>query len=87
MSVITREQVCVLRRRECGYRITGGGATLGASGRISFRVEESDWEFCDYGRRPLYGKGAKDHRKAVVVVRQSLEPNAAYAMSHCMATA
>jgi len=77
MSVITRGRFGVLRRRE--WRISNHGVAQHLGQRTHFiRVEESDWEFSITADVHFIGKGPEDHRKAVVVVRQSLEPKAAY---------
>jgi hypothetical protein len=62
------------------YRITGGGANMwGPADAFHFVWKRATGNFAITADVHFTGKGAEDHRKAVLVVRQSLEPNSAYA--------
>jgi len=62
------------------YRITGGGANMwGAKDAFHFVWKKISGDFSLTADAQLIGTGAEEHRKAVIVVRQSLEPNSAYA--------
>jgi TolB protein len=62
------------------YRITGGGANMwGAKDAFHFVWKKVSGDFTLTADALLIGTGAEEHRKAVIAVRQSLEPNSAYA--------
>jgi TolB protein len=62
------------------YRITGGGHNMwGASDAFHFVWKRASGNFAITADVKFIGKGVEDHRKAVLVVRQSLDTNAAYA--------
>jgi len=62
------------------YRITGGGANMwGAKDAFHFVWKKISGDFSLTADALLIGTGAEEHRKAVIVVRQSLEPSSAYA--------
>jgi|SRR5882672_2841088 len=62
------------------YRITGGGANMwGAVDAFHYVWKRATGNFSVTADVRFIGKGVEDHRKAVLAVRKSLEPNAAYA--------
>ena len=62
------------------YRITGGGANMWAAvDAFHFVWKRAKGNFAITADVRFEGKGVEDHRKAVLVVRKSLDPNAAYA--------
>lgn len=62
------------------YRITGGGANMWAGvDAFHFVWKKVDGDFELSALVTFIGAGAEDHRKAALVVRQSLDPNSAYA--------
>ncbi len=62
------------------YRITGGGANMWAGvDAFHFVWKKIDGDFDLSALVTFVGKGVEDHRKAALVVRQSLDPNATYA--------
>ena len=62
------------------YRITGGGANMwGKVDAFHFVWKRAAGNFAITADVHFIGKGVEDHRKAVVAVRQNLDPNAAYA--------
>ena len=62
------------------YRVTGGGANMWASvDAFHFLWKKMSGNFSLTADVQFVGKGVEDHRKAVLVVRQSLDANAAYA--------
>src|SRR5258708_30099415 len=62
------------------YRITGGGSNMwGPADAFHFVWKRITGNFAITADVHFIGKGAEDHRKAVLAVRQSLDPNAAYA--------
>jgi TolB protein len=62
------------------YRVTGGGANMWAGvDAFHFVWKKVNGDFDLSALVNLVGAGAEDHRKAALVVRQSLDPNSAYA--------
>ena len=62
------------------YRITGGGANMwGTTDAFRFVYSRVSGDLTLTADVQFEGKGAVDHRKAVLIVRQGLEPDAAYA--------
>jgi Tol biopolymer transport system component len=62
------------------YRVTGGGANMWAGvDAFHFVWKKVNGDFDLNALVHLVGAGAEDHRKAALVVRQSLDPNSAYA--------
>src|SRR5436190_236160 len=62
------------------YRITGGGANMwGTLDAFHFVSKRMSGNFAITADVRFIGKGVEEHRKAVLVVRQSLNPNAPYA--------
>jgi Tol biopolymer transport system component len=62
------------------YRVTGGGANMWAGvDAFHFVWKKVDGDFDLSAAVTFLGTGAEDHRKAALVVRQSLDPNSAYA--------
>jgi len=62
------------------YRVTGGGANMwGPMDAFHFVWKRVTGNFSITADVHFVGKGAEDHRKAVLAVRQSLDANAAYA--------
>ena len=62
------------------YRITGGGANMwGTTDAFRFVYSRVSGDLTLTADVRFEGKGAVDHRKAVLIVRQGLEPDAAYA--------
>jgi dipeptidyl aminopeptidase/acylaminoacyl peptidase len=62
------------------YRVTGGGSNMwGPKDAFHFVWKRANGNFAITADVHFTGKGAEDHRKAVLAVRQSLDPNAAYA--------
>jgi Tol biopolymer transport system component len=62
------------------YRITGGGANMwGKVDAFHFAWKRATGNFTITADVHFIGKGAEEHRKAVLAVRQSLDANAAYA--------
>ncbi len=62
------------------YRVTGGGANMwGAVDAFHFVWKRATGNFAITADVHFIGKGSEDHRKAVLAVRQSLDPNSAYA--------
>jgi len=62
------------------YRITGGGANMwAAADAFHFVWRQTSGDFVLTADVQLIGKGAEDHRKASLVVRQSLDAKSAYA--------
>jgi TolB protein len=62
------------------YRILGGGANMwGTVDAFHYVWNKTSGNFAITADVHFIGKGAEDHRKAVLVVRQNLDPNAAYA--------
>jgi len=62
------------------YRVTGGGANMWSTvDAFQFSWKQVAGDFVITADVKFEGKGAVDHRKAVLIARQSLDPNAAYA--------
>jgi len=62
------------------YRVIGGGANMWAGvDAFHFVWKKVNGDFDLSALVNLVGSGAEDHRKAALVVRQSLDPNSAYA--------
>src|SRR5258708_16148149 len=62
------------------YRITGGGSNMwGPADAFHLVWKRANGNFAITADVRFVGKGIEDHRKAVLVVRQSLDANAAYA--------
>ena len=62
------------------YRVTGGGKNMWAGvDAFQFVWKKVAGDFTLTADVHFIGKGVEDHRKAALVVRQSLDPNAAYA--------
>jgi TolB protein len=62
------------------YRVTGGGANMWAkSDAFHFVWKRLSGDFTLTADVQFVGEGKIDHRKAVLIVRQSLEPGSAYA--------
>jgi hypothetical protein len=62
------------------YRVTGGGANMwGAADAFHFVWKRMSGNFALTADVQFVGKGVEDHRKAVLIVRQSLDPHSAYA--------
>ena len=62
------------------YRITGGGANMwGPNDAFHFVWKQMKGNFAITADVHFVGKGAEDHRKAVLAVRQNLDANAPYA--------
>ena len=62
------------------YRITGGGANMWeATDAFHFVWKKLSGDVTLTADVQFIGKGAEDHRKAAVIIRQSLEPDAVYA--------
>jgi hypothetical protein len=62
------------------YRVTGGGSNMWAGvDAFHFVWKKVNGDFDLSALVNLVGAGAEDHRKAALVVRQSLDPNSAYA--------
>ncbi len=62
------------------YRITGGGTNMwGPVDAFHFVWKRVSGNFAITADVQFIGKGVEDHRKAVLVVRQNLDGNAAYA--------
>jgi hypothetical protein len=62
------------------YRITGGGANMwGTLDAFHFVSKRMSGNFAITADVRFIGKGVEEHRKAVLVVRQSLDPNVPYA--------
>ena len=62
------------------YRVTGGGANMWAGvDAFHFVWKKVNGDFDLSALVNLVGAGAEEHRKAALVVRQSLDPGAAYA--------
>jgi len=62
------------------YRITGAGHNMwGATDAFHFVWKRASGNFAITADVQFIGKGAEDHRKAVLVVRQSLDAKAPYA--------
>jgi TolB protein len=62
------------------YRVTGGGANMwGAVDAFHFVWKKTAGDFVLTADVRFIGAGAVEHRKASLVVRQSLDPNSAYA--------
>ncbi len=62
------------------YRITGGGANMwGPVDAFHYVWRRATGNFVITADVRFIGKGAEDHRKAVLAVRQSLDANSAYA--------
>jgi len=62
------------------YRITGGGANMWAGAdAFQFVWKKVSGDFDLSAAVAFVGAGAEDHRKAVLIVRQSLDANSAYA--------
>lgn len=62
------------------YRITGGGANIWAKeDAFQFVYQETSGDVVITADVKFDGKGKEEHRKAALMIRQSLDPNAAYA--------
>ena len=62
------------------YRITGGGANMWeATDAFHFVRKQLSGDVTLTADVQFIGKGAVDHRKAALIIRQSLEPDAVYA--------
>lgn len=62
------------------YRVIGGGANMWAQvDAFHFLWKRVTGNFSITANVQFVGKGVEDHRKAVLMIRQSLEPNSAYA--------
>src|SRR6267154_3449016 len=62
------------------YRVTGGGANMWAGvDAFHFVWKKVDGDFDLSAVVTFVGTGAEDHRKAALVVRQSLDPKSTYA--------
>jgi len=62
------------------YRITGGGANVWANAdAFHYLWKQASGDLTLTADVRWTGKGAVDHRKAMLMVRQSLEPGSAYA--------
>jgi TolB protein len=62
------------------YRITGGGANMWAStDAFHFVWKQLSGDVTLTADVHFIGTGAEDHRKAALIIRQSLEPDSAYA--------
>src|SRR5258708_7741997 len=62
------------------YRVTGGGANMWAGvDAFHFVWKKVDGDFDLSAVVTFVGRGAEDHRKAALVVRQSLDPKSTYA--------
>ena len=62
------------------YRVTGGGANMWSTvDAFQFAWRRVAGDFVITADVRFEGKGAADHRKAVLIARTSLEPNSAYA--------
>src|SRR5882757_4945537 len=62
------------------YRVTGGGANMWAGvDAFHFVWKKVDGDFDLSALVTLVGAGSQEHRKAALVVRQSLDPKSAYA--------
>ena len=62
------------------YRITGGGANMWqATDAFHFVWKQISGDVTLTADVHFIGKGAVEHRKAALIIRQSLEPDAAYA--------
>ena len=60
------------------YRVTGGGSNMwGPKDAFHFMWKRATGNFAITADVHFIGKGVEDHRKAVLAVRQSLDPNAA----------
>lgn len=62
------------------YRITGGGANMWeATDAFQFVWKKLSGDVTLTADVHFIGKGAEDHRKGALIIRQSLEPDAVYA--------
>jgi TolB protein len=62
------------------YRVTGGGANMwGGADAFHFVWKKVDGDFDLSALVSFVGSGVQQHRKAALVVRQSLDPSSAYA--------